>query len=153
MNEIRLRWEPVNLAPLALIEKRLTSYVKNDQGVSLLKNGTMLFVRSGDDEVNARNAMGEAKFLTDFEVTEMKEGDYFVTFHDAVAVFVGEDEFRSVRGEIISRMDELKLPSEQLLSSRGLNNDHYLIGLYGRGKLYRDAYDFQFHKRITRQSV
>jgi len=149
MSEIRLAWEPENKTPLDFIAERLASYMDGEKGVSLLNNGTMLFVVSGEDDVeNAKKVMERAKLLIDFKVVELKEGGYFVVFNEAVAVFVGHEEFVEGRAEILRRIDELKLPDERILNPSGASIDKYLIGVYGRGKLYRDAHNFQFFKRI-----
>jgi hypothetical protein len=151
MMEIRIAWEPENLTPLDVFEARLTEYVKDTGGVTLLRNGTMLFIKGGeDDEADAKKVMQEAKFFTDFSVKEMKEGGYFVVFHDAVAVYVSAEEFLSMRSTIISRIEDLKLPDERVLNPNDSPHDHYLIGLYGRGKLYRDVFDFRFFKRLDK---
>lgn len=149
MKEPRLMWEPENRVPLNIIEERLSDYMKGKSGVSLLQNGTLLFIKSaddGDDETDAREAMEEAKFLTDFKVVELKEGGYLAMFHSAVAVFVGHEEFQSARSEIVLRIRELNFPSEQFF---GADDEHFLVGLYARGKLQRDAHQFAFYKRIV----
>ncbi len=145
----RLKWEPENLAPLDAISTQLASYVANKSGVSLLANGTALFVvASNNNEAVARKAMEQAKHLTDFQVVKLREGGYLVVFHEAVASFVGDREFSVRREEILSRLGDLLLPGENLVAQGNFNREHYLIGLYGRGKMYRDAYDFSFAKRI-----
>ena len=93
MNEIRPVWEPENQASLDVIESQVGAYIGGTGGgVSVLKNGTLLFIRGGS-EADARRAMDRAKFFADFSVRELKEGGYFVVFDDAVAVFVGVEEF------------------------------------------------------------
>lgn len=149
MTEPRIAWEPENRTPLQEIEMRLSRMVKGKSGVSVLQNGTLLFVvETENNEESARKAIEEAKFLTDFEVVPLKEGGYFVVFHEAVAVFVGDEEYAARRSEIQSRVDELTLPSEKLLAVGSAADNHYLVGLYGRGKLYRDVFNFKFYKRV-----
>lgn len=149
MIEPRIAWEPESLIPLDYFEDRLRKYVGNGKGVTLLKNGTMLFIQVRDGfELDAKKVMEDAKFFTSFNVKEMKEGGYFVIFHEAVAVFVGKEEFDLMRDTIISRMEDLKIQEERIINSNNSPHDHYLIGLYGRGKLYRDAFNFQFFKRL-----
>lgn len=153
MKDIRLVWEPNNLTPLSVIENRFKAYMKGKEGgVTILENGTLLFITDGDNDVeDAHQAMNEARFLTDFSATELKEGGYLVTFHEAVAVFVGADEFNEVRGEIERRVDELKFPGEEFIAGDSSHGVKLLIGLYARGKLQKDAYDFHFHKRVFGQ--
>lgn len=150
MNEIRLKWEPENGTPLASIEQRFRDYMSaKPSGVSLLGNGTLIFSPEGrNDEDDARLAMQEAKFLVDFQVDALKEGGFLITFHDAVAVFVSEAEFDVMRTEILARLSELKFPDEEFVGKESMDQDHLLIGLYARGKLQHDAYNFRFHKRI-----
>jgi hypothetical protein len=147
MNELRLSWEPESLVPVSQVERRLSEYMKGKRsGVSILRNGTLLFIKDGEsDEANAKKAMEEAKFLTDFDVVELSEGGYLVAFHPAVAVFVGKEEFESVREEVASRIRDLEFPSEHFV---GVNDEKFLIGIYARGKLQRDAHHFDFYKRI-----
>jgi hypothetical protein len=150
MNEIRLGWEPENTTPLADIEERFRGYMHGkSSGVSLLGNGTLLFTEEGrDDEEDMRRAMEEAKLLIDFQVTPLKESGYLVSFHRAVAVFVGQGEFEARRAEIAARLEDLKFPEERLIGNGSSPDDHLLIGLYARGKLQRDAYHPKFYKRI-----
>jgi hypothetical protein len=147
MNEPRLLWEPLNKVPLPEIENRFSAYVKGrSSGVSVLGNATLLFLKDeGDHERQARRAMEEARFLTGFEVDELREGGFLVVFHPGVAVFVGAEEFNEVKAEIRRRIDELHFPSESFQADL---DDKFLIGLYGRGKLQRDVFDFSFHRYI-----
>lgn len=146
--EIRLAWEPENATPLAEIEERMRSYgVVN--GVTVLGNGTLLFIKpANDNEASARTAVDEARFITDFRTVPLKEGGYMVKFHSAVAVFVGADEFEHLRQEIQSRIAELHFSGEHFFVPDGVSNDETLVGLYARGKLQRDCYQFRLHKRI-----
>lgn len=148
MKEIRLAWEPVNRCPMEDVEKFATDLVKGkSDGVSLLKNGTLLFIKDASDNLqSAANCIEELKFLTDFQVLELPSGDALVRMHSAVAVYVGREEFDQLSSEIEKRLSELKFPSEEFLGSR--ERRHTLIGAYARGKLQYDAYHFNFHKRI-----
>ena len=149
MNEIRLQWEPENKAPLEDIESRLVSYTNGKGGIIILRNGTLLSLTQGDDDVeDARKAMSEARFITDFRVVQLKEGGYMVAFHKAVSVFVGEDEFEEQKVEIAARRSELLFLGEVMLPPQDSPEFHVLVGLYARGKLQRDAYFFDFYKRI-----
>jgi len=148
--ELRLGWEPENATPIKDIEGRLRMYMEGKNGgVSLLGNGTLIFSSSGRDDIaDAHQAMERAKFIIDFQVTPLKEGGYFVSFHEAIAVFVGGQEFSSVRNEVKERINELTFPEEEFFGKDGSPDDHLLIGLYARGKLQRDAHHFNFHSRI-----
>ena len=149
MNDIRLKWEPQNLTPLPLIEQRLADYTKGRGGVTILGNGTLLFLTKGENDIeDAKKALNEARFITDFRVVSLKEGGYLVVFHDAVAVFVGEQEFEQMKMEIIARQAELRFPEEALFVPTNDPAMHVLVGMYGRGKLQGDAYNFNFYKRI-----
>lgn len=148
MKSLRLAWEPENTTPLSAIEERMRSY-KATRGVTILGNGTLLFITAGeDDEADARRALDEARFLTDFRSVELKEGGYMVAFHDAVAVFVGAEEFKERRSEVEARQAELRFPEEHFFVPGDSGPDSILVGLYARGKLQRDCYNFRFFKRI-----
>ena len=86
--------------------------------------------------------------LYNFSIIPVDIGGYLVGFHDAVAVFVSQNEFNARREEIISRIGELCFPGEKIDIPEGASEDHALIGLYARGKLRRDSNDFHFYKRI-----
>ena len=148
-SDIRMRWEPKNLTPLCDIAERMESYVEGRSGVTILENGTLLFVNKGDNDIeNARKALNEARHLADFRVLPLNEGDYLVALHKAVAVYVSQKEFEQIRPDILARLEELKFPSEELIMPEGDSENDFLIGLYGRGKLQRDIYSFGFYKRI-----
>lgn len=149
MNELRLAWEPENITPLSAIEERMVVYTKDRGGVIILGNGTLLFITKGEDDIeDAKKAMNEARFIIDFRVVPLKEGGYMVKFHDAVAVFVGQEEFEQMKEEIAARQSELRFPGEVFFQPPGEPLLHILVGLYGRGKLQRDAYFFNLYKRI-----
>lgn len=149
MNELRLVWEPENTTPLNAIEERMVTYTKGRGGVTIMGNGTLLSLTKGEDDVeDARKALNEARFIIDFRVVPLKEGGYMVAFHDAVAVFVGKEEFEKRQAEITARQAELKFPGEVFFPPAGEPQQHLQIGLYARGKLQRDAYFFNFYKRI-----
>jgi hypothetical protein len=86
MKDLRLGWEPENLISLNEIEERLLAHTQGRDGITILKNGTLLSLTAGADDVeDARNAMHEARFLIDFRVVPLKDGGYMVAFHKAVA--------------------------------------------------------------------
>lgn len=149
MTEPRVSWGPINATPLSEIETCVSPLVINKGGVTILRNGTLLFIQKDADNVeSARRAMLEARFLTDFRVKRLQDGNYLVALHGAVGVFVGAEEFLDRKEEIKSRSDDLKFPSEKLLVPNGWTEDEFLVGLYGRGKLQRDVHDFNFYARI-----
>ena len=137
------------MAPMQEIEGKMQNFASGRGGVTILKNGTLLFIRKNeDDEASARRALEEAKYLTDFRVKTLPQGDFLVALHQAVAVYVGRQEFERLRNEIKSKTSELKFPSEVLMTPEGWAEDDFLVGLYGRGKMQRDIYAFAFHSRI-----
>ncbi|PMN70507.1 hypothetical protein [Enterovibrio norvegicus] len=149
MEELRLEWEPKSKVSLDELEEKF-QYYANDlkTSLSILKNGTVLFVKDSDNnELDAQKCMLEAKFLIDFRTVELKRGGWLVGLHNAVAVFVSESEYSSVKKEIIERQSELKFPKEEFIGGSG-DLDEHLIGLYARGKLQYDAHNFAFYKRI-----
>ena len=149
MTNMRMKWEPENVTPLEDIDVSMRLFAEGRGGVTILKNGTLLFInKSENDDASAQHALEEAKFLTDFRLKALPEGNFLVALHKAVAVFVGRKEFEQRREEISRRVADLKFPSEVLISPEGWTEDDFLIGLYGRGKLQRDIYHFSFHGRI-----
>lgn len=68
----------------------MKAYTKGRGGLTIMGNGTLLFLTKGDDDIHdARIALNEERFITGFRVVPLKERGYMVAFHDAVAVFVG----------------------------------------------------------------
>lgn len=149
MTQPHISWEPENATPLIEIRACLEPLVQNRGGVTIMENGTLLFIKKADDDLqSARFALEEARFLVDFRVKHLPDGNALVALHSAVAVFVGGDEFRVRRDEIVSRIDELKFPSEELLVPQGWSQDEFLTGLYGRAKLQRDIKNANLYARL-----
>jgi len=151
MTEIRLKWEPENKTPLQKIEEQFTKYIagkKND--ILLLCNGTLIFIdKSMDNEFFAKKIMSDAKFLIDFKVNLLREGGFLVAFHDAIAVFVGDEEFESQKQIIQQRSQDLVFPEENFFGGNNKNRERdLLVGLYARGKLNYDIHNFCFYKRL-----
>ena len=148
IKELRLAWEPENCTPLPVIESRMLSY--GVKGMTIMGNGSLLVISGEVDvESNARRALDEARFLTDFRTVSLKEGGYMVQMHKAVAVFIGDEEFARQEKEIEARIKELSFPGEVFFSPEATTGRENLIGLYGRGKLQRDCYAFNLYKRIA----
>ena len=151
MTEIRLKWEPENKTPLQVIEERFIKYiVGKENDILLLCNGTLIFVdKNMDNEFFAKKIMSDAKFLIDFKVNLLREGGFLVTFHDAIAVFVGDEEFESQKQIIQQRSQDLIFPEENFFGGNNKNRERdLLVGLYARGKLYYDVHNFCFYKRL-----
>lgn len=149
MKELRLKWEPENLTPLSDIEQRLFEYTNGSEKMLIMGNGTIFNIpKGGDDIENVKKALDEARFLIDFKVIQLKENGYMVSLHRVVAVFVGEKEWKTRREEVQKRQRELMFPGERFFVPPGEPPENVLIGLYARGKLQRDAYHFNFYKRV-----
>lgn len=148
MTEVKLAWEPINTTPLDQLTAQFGRYAEGKGGVSVLRNGTLLFIKnSNDPAADAKQAMAEAKYLTDFKVVRLKDGGYLVAFHEAVAVYVGDDEFATIKDEVQARYEELIFPGEVFLGKH--QGEEMLIGLYARGKLQRDANAPELYKRVV----
>jgi hypothetical protein len=148
-DDIRIEWEPDNLVSIDELTQKVKDISKDKGGATILGNGSILFVIKEDDDIaSAKIALSEAKFFTDFKVLKLETGDYLVALHNALAVFVGNDEFIKRKKEIVDRLNELKFPSEELIRSPDSSDDDFLIGVYGRGKLQKDIYEFSFLKRV-----
>ncbi len=152
MEDIRLNWEPKSLVPLAELEEKFQFYADDlKSSILILKNGSLLFVKvfeNENDEVIAKKCVEEAKFFIDFRTVELKQGGWLVGLHDAVAVYVSFDEYKQQRAEIKKRFEELKFPGEEFFNQSN-NEDHFLIGVYARGKLQYDVHNFAFFKRVA----
>ncbi len=145
----RLLWEPQSLVSEAELEQRALRYTNGKGGVTLFKNGTLLFVKVGADaQGDARLLMDNAKRLRNFRVTPMKDGGYIVRFNEAIGVFVGEQEFSDRQLEVETRIDELVFEGEKFEMPRDVPFRHGLIGVYARGKLQGDIYNFAYLKRL-----
>lgn len=95
----------------------MRSFAAGRGGVTILKNGTLLFInKSEDNEASARKALEEARFLTDFRVKILTQGDFLVALHRAVAVYVGHQEFEGRLDEVEEKASDLKYPSEVLMA-------------------------------------
>jgi len=150
MNTLRLKWEPENLTPLSEIENHITH---NEGNTFIMKNGTLFsFIKdkSQSDIEATQKALNHAKSLVNFEIRPLlgKESGYLVFFHKVVAVFVGEKEWEVRKEEVQKRQEELLFPGERFFVPPGAPPENILIGLYARGKLQRDAYHFNFYKRV-----
>ncbi|WP_426154190.1 hypothetical protein [Pseudomonas sp. DC3000-4b1] len=149
MNELRLGWEPTNGTPIEEIERKLREFTDNRGGVLILGNATLIAIPQRPDAIElAKKVMNEARFIVDFQVIPLKDGDYMVAFHNVISVFVGKDEFSTKKAEIESRIEDLKFPGEILISPPNENSKHTIIGLYARGKLQKDAYEFTAYKHL-----
>lgn len=149
MNEPSLRWHPANSVPLATIEQIVSPLVVGRGGVTIMKNGTLLFLKkAADDAASAALVMNEARFLTDFRVKELSDGDYIVALNGTVGVFVGRDEFLAQKPLIQKDIEKLKFPSEELLVPPGWTEEQFLVGLYGRAKLRGDIEAPEIYKRV-----
>ena len=93
--------------------------------------------------------MEEAKYLIDFSIIEMKDTGYIVQFHNSLAVYVSELEFKKREKEIKERISDLKFPEENFFQGdKNQKKKNFLIGIYARGKLQYDAYNFNVYKRL-----
>ena len=145
----RLTWEPQSLVSPGDLEEIAFELTDGNGNVSILENGTLLFIKkSEDDEVLAEGLAGDLNQLVNFTVVPVDVGGFLVEFHPSVAVYVGGEEFKSRRAEILDRLSDLCVPGEVFQMSNETPEDHALIGVYARGKLRRDANDFRFHRRI-----
>ena len=141
---IRLQWEPENKAPYKLIQKRLLEYTNRKKQFVLMTNGTVLFLTDYSNVVPVvAKCMEDLKFIPDFSVQEMAHNDFLVDIAGFAYVYVGDDEFENVRAEVFERRQELQFSGESFLGEK--NQKHLLIGLYARGKMYKDAFGNGIH--------
>ena len=142
MNELRLLWEPESSLDESIVSNQVLKYMDHLETFAQFPNGTCLFLKPLPNiEVVIEGAMKEARRLTDFEVFEMEDHDFLVSFASPLKVYVGKSEFEQRRLEVKKRIAELHFPSETLTPLGEKTKPlHALIGLYARGKLQRDAW-------------
>jgi hypothetical protein len=155
MNEYRLAWEPESSTDSAVVSKQFLKYMDNAKMFACFPHGTCLVLKDVPDvDLVIDGAMKEARRLPDFEVFEMEERDYLVSFANPLMVYVGKEEFEDRKEEIQSRFRDLHFPSESLMSlGSKVKPEHVLIGLYARGKLQRDAWSKPAYQIVRPQKV
>jgi hypothetical protein len=152
MNDIRLAWEPEGLAPSALVSHQVSKYMENKATFAQFENGTCLMLKPVPNLDEAvQGSLREAKYLPDFKVYQMEDGDFLVFFANPLLVYVGKEEFVEREPELRRRLDDLKFPGEALATPQGMPETHMLVGLYARGKLQRDTGDPQRYAVIAPQ--
>ena len=104
--------------------------------------GACLILKPVDDlAATIVGAMEESRRIADFKVYPMLDGDFLVFFASSLLVYVGREEFATMRERIVADLDNLKFPSEVITAAAApLRPDDVLVGLYARGKLQRDAW-------------
>lgn len=152
MNTLRLKWEPENLTPLSEIENYIFNLTHGDGNTFIMGNGALFFFGKKENETDVettQNALNHARSLVNFEIRPLlgRRGT-IVFFHKVVAVFIGGKEWETRREEVQKRQEELLFPGERFFVPPGEPPENILIGLYARGKLQRDAYHFNFYKRV-----
>lgn len=142
MSEYRLIWEPKSAVDSAVVSRQVMKYMDGMETFAQFRNDSCLFLKPMPNiEDVIAGAMNEAKRLPDFEVFEMEDRDFLVSFASPLKVYVGKEEFETRKQEIQNRFRDLHFPSESLMPLSGkVKPDHVLVGLYARGKLQRDAW-------------
>ncbi len=109
-----------------------------------MKNGTIVFLNNYDNvQSDIERCMKDLQLISDFSVQEMTHNDFLVNIHGAIYVYVGKEEIHNVKREVVDRIDELKFLGQSFLGAK--NKEHLFIGLYGRGKMYCDAFSCNIH--------
>jgi hypothetical protein len=142
MKDLRLAWEPVSVLDSKLVSEQVTKYMDNQAAFLQFSNDTCLMVKPVAD---LKEAIVEyhrkARYITQFKVFNMEDGNYLIFFASPLIVYVGKQEFLDQENEIKKRIDDLKFPSEIIVPlSQERDDTNYLVGLYARGKLQRDAW-------------
>jgi hypothetical protein len=147
MRDPLICWKPRKLVTNDDLISALLYYTADrPANFRLYENGTVLFIKAdGDTEVNAHRCLEELKFISDFKVHEMKNGNFYVSPHEVGAVLILNDELAEQLDDLNGNEDEAKLPGEVfLLSGRNLP-----IGLVGRAKIWKDASDkIEIHHHV-----
>jgi len=143
MNNVRIAWEPEWTSDFELVSQQVTKYMDNEATFAQFTNGSCLILKPVEN-INEviDGAMREARRIADFKVYGMRDGDFLVFFAGALLVYVGKDEFKQRKADILLRKNELMFPSENILNpnSGERSEEELLVGLYARGKLQRDAW-------------
>jgi hypothetical protein len=150
VKQIRLSWEPISTLDPAFVSSQVMKYMDGQAAFAQFDNDTCLMLKPVSD---LREAIVEyhrkSKFITEFEVYPMHDGDYLVFFASPLLVYVGKQEFAENSMQIKKRVEELKFPSESIVPAlRDTDETHVLVGLYARGKLQRDAWSELRYKFI-----
>lgn len=140
MNEISLEWMPESLAPANQVKEQVSKYMEYKVTFAQFANGSCLMLKPvADLDAVIRGSMNEAKYLPDFKVYLMEEGDFLVSFASALMVYVGKTEFGNREAELRERVKDLMYPSESLATRSEMSDLEVLVGLYARAKLQRDV--------------
>lgn len=140
IDAFRLKWEPEGATNFDTTTQQVSKYMDGEAIFAQFAAGSCLMLKPDMDiDATVRGAMREARSIADFKVYPMKEGDYLVFFASALLVHVGADEFRQLKVEIVERGRELLFPGESFLQGPERKED-FLVGIYARGKLQRDAW-------------
>lgn len=150
MEHVRIAWEPENRVSFAFLEERIKEYSNGRFSFSILRNGTLLFLKDNSDlNTKVNKSMELARFITDFSVDVMEKGDYLVHFKGPIYSYVGKEEFENQKREIEARVDELTFPGERFLNeSEELSKEKVLVGLFARAKMYRDAFNAELVRTV-----
>jgi hypothetical protein len=151
MKNLRLAWEPQTALRSDVVATQVLKYMDNEATFAQFPNDSCLMLKPVENlhEVIV-GSLTEARRIPDFRVFQMKEGDFLVFFASALLVYVGKEEFASIQGEVTSRRAELLFPSESFASPHQSERAEieFLVGIYARGKLQRDAWALAEYKIV-----
>lgn len=146
----RLAWEPKSQVSFEDLEEQVLGLASVRGRATLLPNGTMLYLKRTDNfQEVIESIIPDLKLLFDFEVVPLDVGGFLVRFHDGVSVYVGEDEFKQRFEEILQRLGQLIFEGEgKIEMSEKSSEIDALVGVYARGKLQYDVYNFDKYKQL-----
>ena len=133
--EYRIEWLPDRyLSDGELIE--LTKYYVKGK-CFLFENGLTLLCKTSDPQ-DIDRCLEDLKFIPDFNVTLLKDGNYAVSPHDIAMVIVTKQELEAQLKALKENIESAKHPGEAFFSQD--SNQHMAIGLIGRAKINNDLF-------------
>ena len=155
MDYPRPSWRPDVDINIDVVASKVTFFTNNQKPFVVYKNGTCVFPSIIDEKVDSHCyefLKAVVSQSPDFEVSEMEDGNYLVSFTGPVYSLVLNDEFDKQKEHIVKSLNQGGLlPGEKILSGDGKQKpvEHYYIGLFARARLYADVADNKIAKRIN----
>lgn len=141
MNTQTLVTAPTAVASLPNIDRvaKVVSYYTNGKASAVIfRNGSCAFPPLGENAVsNSVSLLRALPQALGFEVREMDDSSFIVSFSDHVFSVVFSDDMQKIRDEVSKEIDQSG-STEALLGKPGASPDHLLIGIIARTRLLQD---------------
>jgi len=148
-------WRPDVDIDIDVIASKITFFTNNQKPFVVYANGTCVFpsvIDEGVDEHCYEFLEAVVFQFPNFEVSEMDDGNYLVSFTGPVYSLVLNEEFDKQKVYIVKSINEGGLlPGEKILSGDDEKKpaEHYYIGLFARARLYADVADNEVLRHIN----